>query len=37
MMSFTEIVRMIHEKSIDNVTKIVVSDMIASINQNKHK
>jgi hypothetical protein len=36
-MSFTEVIKMVKEKNISNMNKLVISDMIASINYNKRK
>lgn len=37
MMSFTEVVKMTKEKSVPSISKLALSDMIASINHPKRK
>jgi hypothetical protein len=37
IMSFTEVIKMLNEKGITTVNKLVVGDLIASINQSKRK
>ena len=35
MLSFTEVIKMLKEKNINIISKVMVSDLIASINYNK--
>jgi hypothetical protein len=37
MLSFTEVIRMLKEKSINVVSKLMVSDLLSSINHNKRE